>query len=195
MTENELARPVTGALPPVSRPPEAHAAFRRGQLLVLLEEVGDAIAVDRLGYVEFFAANPFLIWRQPSSERTRLQLAGLLPTALSYQAAPERYANRRSRLRTDLAGLTAWGFVSVDTVDQRVACRLTPQGAEVVARLNSVYGEAYRLAVSLVLPKLRNVSNLQLNKLALQWLDIADLRIDLLDSEYGIDIDGQGRLL
>lgn len=183
------------SLPPVSRPPEAHAAFRRGQLLVLLEEVGDAIAVDRLGYAEFFAANPFLIWREPSEERTRLQLAGLLPTALSYQAAPERYANRRTRLRSDLAGLAAWGFLRIDSVDQRLACSLSAQGREVASSLDSVYGEAYRLAVSLVLPKLRNVSNVQLNRLALQWLNIENLRIDLLDSDYGIDPDGQGRLL
>ncbi|MEM9520375.1 MAG: hypothetical protein AAGA37_13715 [Actinomycetota bacterium] len=182
-------------LPPVSVPPEAHAAFRRGQLLILLGEFDHPVEVDRLGYMEFFAANPFLVWRDATAERTQLRLAGLLPSALSYQAAPERYANRRVRLRSDLAALVAWGFMRTDTVDGRIACELTDEGRTAATRLDTVYSSAYRLSVSLVAPKLRNVTNVELHRMATRWLRLGAMRVDLLDTTVGMEPNGQGVLL
>lgn len=104
---------------PISVPPEVHPALRRGQLLVLLEQFTGLVTIDRIGYIEFFAANPFLIWRQPCKERTQLLLAGLSPKALSYQATVERFANRRTRLRSDLAALASWGYLVPGVIDKR----------------------------------------------------------------------------
>jgi hypothetical protein len=182
-------------LVPISVPPEAHPSFRRGQLLVLLEHLDGPVSFDRLGYIEFFAANPFLVWREDSSERTRLQLAGMNPKALSYQATTERYANRRSRLRSDLGGLASWGYLRTDTIDGMLACELTERGRSAARDLQSLYADAYRLSVSLVLPKMRNVTNKRLGQLVQQWLRLDDMRIDLLDTDFEFEADLQGRLL
>lgn len=187
MSEEDLA--------PISIPPEAHASFRRGQLLVLLEHFDSSVTIDRVGYIEFFAANPFLIWRESSTERTRLRLAGLSPFALSYQATKERYANRRARLRSDLAALAAWAYLRTDSVDGRSACELTESGRDAARSLDSLYADAFRLSVSLVVPRMRNVSSAALDRMAKDWLQLGEMRIDLLDMDYEFEASLQGRLL
>ena len=182
-------------LVPVSVPPEVHPSFRRGQLLVLLEHFTAPVTVDRVGYIEFFAANPFLVWRAESRERSRLQLAGMNPKAHAYQATAERYANRRSRLRSDLGALAAFGYLSTDAVDGLLACELTDAGRSAAEALDSLYADAYRLSVSLVLPKMRNVSNRKLGLLAQEWLQLDEMRIDLLDTDFEFEANLQGRLL
>jgi hypothetical protein len=186
---------MTSELVPVSVPPEVHPSFRRGQLLVLLEHFTAPVTVDRVGYIEFFAANPFLVWRSESRERSRLQLAGMNPKALAYQATAERYANRRSRLRSDLGALAAFGYMRTDAIDGLLACELTNAGRAAAEGLDSLYADAYRLSVSLVLPKMRNVSNRKLALLVQEWLQLDDMRIDLLDTDFEFEANLQGRLL
>lgn len=186
---------MSAGLVPISVPPEAHSSFRRGQLLVLLEHFEEPVAIDRLGYIEFFAANPFLVWRENSSQRTRLQLAGMNPKALSYQATTERYANRRIRLRSDLGALVTWGYLRAATIDGLLACELTDAGRSAAGALQSLYADAYRLSVSLVLPKMRNISNLRLTQRVQEWLRLDDMRIDLLDTDFEFEADLQGRLM
>jgi hypothetical protein len=172
-------------LTPVSRPPETNPHFRRGQLLLLLSMFDSPLKTDRIGYLEFFAANPHLVIRS-DLDAVRLELAGFNPDALSYQSAPQRYTNRRSRLRSDLAALTAWGFAAPSLVEGRIACALTPAGREAASRLTSLYAEAYRTSVDLVRPTLNRLSDTQLAKKASEWLRIPeDARIDLLDLEPG----------
>ncbi len=163
--------------------------------MVLLEHFDGPVAIDRLGYIEFFAANPFLVWREDGSERTRLQLAGLNPKALSYQATPERYANRRARLRSDLGALAAWGYLHTASVEGLLTCALNEPGRTAAEALRSLYADAYRLSVSLVLPKMRNVTNRRLGELAQQWLKLDDMRIDLLDTDFEFEADLNGRQL
>jgi hypothetical protein len=182
-------------LSPISIPPEAHPSFRRGQLLLLLEQFDGAVTLDRLGYMEFFAANPYLILRDDSSERTRLMLAGFNPKALSYQATTERYANRKTRLRSDLGALAAWNYVSTSTVDGLRACSLTALGRDRASSLNSLYADAYRLSVSLIRPHFRGLTNTALAKRVQEWLNIGDLRIDLLDTDFSFEANLQGQLL
>jgi hypothetical protein len=185
---------VIDELIPISVPPETHPSLRRGHLMLLLQQVDGPMTIDRIGYVEFFAANPFLVWRHACKERTRLLLAGLSPKALSYQATTERYANRRTRLRSDLAALAAWGYIVPAVVDKRLACELTPAGRGAAEGLGTLYADAYRLSVSLVLPKLRRVTNVELNRLARDWLRVDDLKIDLLDTDFRFDADLQGEI-
>ncbi len=168
---------------PVSIPPETNGNFRRGQLLLLLSMFTDPLPVDRIGYLEFFAANPHLVVKD--RDAVRLELAGFNPDALSYQSAPERFTNRRSRLRSDLAGLTAWGYAMPRLVDGRVACELTDAGREAASRLTSLYADAYRQSVEMIRPLFR-LSETALAKQANQWLRLSDeARIDLLDLEPG----------
>jgi len=186
---------VTDDLNPVAVPPETHSAFRRGQLLLLLEQFEEPVAVDRIGYLEFFSANPYLVHRAESSERTQLLLAGFNPKALSYQASTERFANRRTRLRSDLGALVAWGLARTASVDGLVACQLTETGRARAASFTSLYADAYRLSVSLIRPKMRGLSNAGLARLVQQWLRVDEFRIDLLDIDFSYDNELQGRLL
>lgn len=179
----------------ISVPPEAHPALRRGQLLILLETLGGMVSVDRLGYIEFFAANPFLIWRTDSPERTRLQLAGFRPDALSYQASPERYANRRTRLRSDLGALSAWGYLDTSVVEGRIACGLTDAGRDAATSLTSLYADAFRTSVALVIPKTRNTTEVELARRVQGWLQISGMRIDLMEADLRYGADGQGQLV
>jgi len=174
-------------LAPASRSPESHANFRRGQLLVLLAAFDAPMPLDRIGYLEFFAANPHLVIRD-EAESVRLQLAGFSPSALSYQSAPERFANRRSRLRTDLSALTAWGYATVSVDEGRIVVGLTDTGRERSGELVSLYADAYRSSIDLVRPMFR-LSPTALAKKAAEWLSKADRHLDILD----VDLDTQLR--
>lgn len=171
-------------LPAVSVPPEAHPAFRRGQLMLLLEHFEEPVTLERISLLDFFAANPYLIVREDGSDRTQLLLTGLSPLALSYQAAKERYANRRTRLHSDLAALTAWGYASITTADGMRACMLTDQGREAAASLSSLYADAYRVSVELIHGRFRRHTDAALSKRLQEWLNIEQFRIDLWDFEH-----------
>lgn len=175
-------------LSPASRPPESHANFRRGQLLVLLSTFDVPLTIDRIGYLEFFADNPHLVLRDKTSS-VRLQLAGFSPSALTYQSAPERFANRRSRLRTDLASLTAWGYAQPTVDDGRIVVGLTDMGRERAGELTSLYADAYRASIELVRPLFRQ-SDSMLARRASEWLAGGDQRVDVLD----VDLQTQLRL-
>lgn len=173
-------------LAPASQSPESHASFRRGQLLVLLAEFDAPMALDRIGYFEFFAANPHLVIRD-GAESVRLQLAGFSPSALSYQSAPERFANRRSRLRTDLSALTAWGYATVSVEEGRIVVGLTDTGRERSRELVSLYADAYRASIDLVRPMFR-LSPTALAKKASDWLAASDRHLDILDVDLNTQL-------
>lgn len=179
---------VVSDLTPISRPPEAHSNFRRGQLLVLLSTFNGPLTVDRIGYLEFFAANPHLIIRDEVGS-VRLQLAGFSPSALTYQSAPERFANRRARLRTDLAALTAWGYAQATVDEGRIVVGITASGSQRSDDLTSLYADSYRASIELIRPLFRQ-SDTALARLASEWLTGTDRRIDILD----LDLNAQLRL-
>jgi hypothetical protein len=173
-------------LTPVSRPPESNPSFRRGQLLVLLSTFTVPLTVDRIGYFEFFAANPHLVVTKGDTA-VRLELAGFNPSALSYQSAPERFANRRARLRTDLAALTAWGYVQPGVEDGRIVCSLTTRGRQEASGLSSLYADAYRASIDLIRPLFR-LSDTALARSASSWLAGGRLRVDVLDVESNTEL-------
>lgn len=175
-------------LSPASRPPESHSSFRRGQLLVLLATFELPVTIDRIGYLEFFAANPHLVLRDTASS-VRLQLAGFSPSALTYQSAPERFANRRSRLRSDLAALTAWGYAQPSVDDGRIVVGLTHLGRQRSKELTSLYADSYRASIELIRPLFR-LSDGWLARKASEWLSGGDRRLDVLD----VDLQAQLRL-
>jgi hypothetical protein len=166
--------------------PDTLEPFRRGQLLVLLAEVDGLISLDRLGYLEFFTANPHLAVAD-DKDRTRLELAGFTPNALSYQSASERFANRRSRLRSDLAALTAWGYVAPGMLDGRIACGLTPHGRDGAAALSTFYAEACRTSCAIIRPLLQGTETAVARRVA-GWLSTrTDERLDLLEVQLDFD--------
>ena len=171
----------------VSVPPETHPAFRRGQLLLLLAQLQEPVTLERINLIDFLAANPYLVFRDDGNERTELLLSGMSPLALSYQAAKERYANRRSRLRSDLAALVAWGYASVTNVDGLRACVLTTEGQAAAESLCSLYADAYRASVRLMVKRFGRSTDAALSKNLQQWLNIDQFRIDLWDFQASDD--------
>src|SRR2546428_10757940 len=90
---------------PTPRAPEDRLVFRLAQLVLLLEVAADAEvavkSIDRLGYYDFFSANPFLVVQddgnQESADRLTLRLAGFNETQLSYSSTGSQGAMQQTR--------------------------------------------------------------------------------------------------
>src|SRR5579862_9066856 len=116
--------------------PEEHVLFRLAQLVLLLRVVDGTgrpgVGLERLGFYDFFAANPFLVIPPESvEERAQLHLAGFDERQLSYASTGPRFANRRRRLQHDVALLVAYDIGRLDAN----GWVLTARGAAVADRL------------------------------------------------------------
>jgi hypothetical protein len=179
---DDEALPISDAVPTL---PEDREVFRLAQLSLLLEVAASESAtigtVDRLGFYEFFSANPFVVvsgqTQRDIDDRLRLRLAGFTDHQLSYASTGQRFASRRRKLQHDLALLLACGVVAIDALGYS----LTPQGLEITNSLNSVYADSYRDAALIVIRRLRKLSDRELVRLADSWLGQSWLLIDLLD--------------
>lgn len=176
------SRRLSGASP---RDPEDRPVFRLAQLALLLavasEEAVDVPTIDRLGYLDFFSANPFLAVQGDSTrderERADLRLAGFTKRLISYASSGQRFVSRRRRLQHDLALLVGYGVAEVGSNGYG----LTSRGQSIVPRLTSVYAEAYRVSARIVLRRLGRMSDAQLRRSAETWLDSNLLILDFLD--------------
>lgn len=165
--------------------PETLDAFRLGQLLLLLDVAAELRAtpvdIDRLGYYDFFAANPFLVISEDDPARVELELAGFEVRNLDYQSSSQRFSNRRARLQHDLAWLLARDLVDVAGSGGRVGYQLTGRGTELAVRFTALYALAYRESAAHVVRKLKALSDTRLRNNAKQWLRAESLLIDLYD--------------
>ncbi|GAA5118634.1 hypothetical protein GCM10025762_35520 [Haloechinothrix salitolerans] len=189
MTTSEGTGTLYGGTPRLSSAipdsPEDRQVFRLAQLTLLLDiAVGEGVpvrTVDRLGFYDFFSANPFVVTsgegERDAADRLSLRLAGFSDRQLSYVSTGQRFASRRRRLQHDLALLVAYGLVAVDNRGYR----LTPSGRELAAALTSVYADAYRDAARVVLRRLKRLSDSKLTECAQEWLGRSWLLIDVLD--------------
>jgi hypothetical protein len=165
--------------------PEDRQVFRLAQLAVLLEVAGaeriPVRTVDRLGFYDFFSANPFVVVcgddERDVADQLTLRLAGFSSRQLSYASTGQRFVSRRRRLQHDLALLIAYGVAAIDSTGYA----LTASGRDLAAGLGSVYAEAYRDAARVVLRRLRRLSDRQLRQQADEWLGRSWLLIDVLD--------------
>lgn len=165
--------------------PEDSSTFRLARLLLLLHVAhisGRQVqSIDRLGYYEFFADNPFLVitegGRRDEADGAALRAAGFSSVQLSYASSGHRFASRRRRLQHDLAQLIAYGLVELSGDGYVV----TDAGVGLAQCLNSVYADAYRVSATLVLARLGGKSNKGLDASAEEWLGHSSLLIDILD--------------
>ena len=86
--------------------PEDLLTFRIARLRWLLDvvatlELKKPLDIERLGFYDFFVANPFLAVGDDEAARREVALAGFSSYDLSYQSSGHRFANRRARLRND----------------------------------------------------------------------------------------------
>lgn len=173
-------RPPAGANPlPV--PPEDHVLFRLSQLLLLMQLVAPpdrpGLGLERLGYYDFFSANPFLVVGEDELEaRANLHIAGFDERQLSYAATGQRFANRRRRLQHDIALLVAYGLATL----RAGGWSLTPLGLDTAEQLTALYAEQYRASVNLIVKRLaRLTTDTALSRQAREWLREPALILDL----------------
>lgn len=164
--------------------PEESTTFRLARMLLLLavaKQSGRQVAsVDRLGYYEFFADNPFIVIEgdttRDATDRAALEVAGFSRVQLAYASSGPRFVSRRRRLQNDLAQLIALGLVELTSGGYEVSDR----GMGIATALNSVYADAYRAAAEIVLRRLASKSNAGLERSVEGWLGHSWLFVDLL---------------
>lgn len=188
MNQNDLDDPLAD-VPELSAPVpvsiESRTTFRLARLVLFLAVATDrgrpVPSVDRLGYYEFFADNPFMIIdgdaAADGADRLALEMAGFSPVQLSYASTGQRFASRRQRLQHDLALLVARDLVRIG----ESGFETTSSGDSLANSLNSVYADAYRTSASIVLRRLGSLSATGLDRAARTWLGESWLLIDLLD--------------
>lgn len=177
-----LDPPELSAAVPVSV--ESRLTFRLARLLLFVgvaTESGRPIpSVDRLGYYEFFADNPFMVIgddNRADQDRIALEMAGFSPVQLSYASSGQRFVSRRQRLQHDLSLLVARDLVTIADDGFTV----TEMGTGLSSMLNSVYADAYRTSARIVLRRLASMSNRVLEEASRRWLGESWLLVDLLD--------------
>lgn len=163
-----------------SRAPEEHTTLRVAQLAILLSEIapagGRTIDIERLGYYDFFAANPFAIFGpEDELERARLHRAAFDERQLSYASTGSRFANRRRRLQHDVAVLVAYNLAE----RREEGYGLTNRGADFVDALAALYADQYRASVKVVHERLKKLSDAKLAESARGWLKTPSLILDL----------------
>lgn len=169
---------------------ESVADFRLARLLVVLDEVASKglvpDSIDRIGYLDFFAANPFSIISEDDkarADRLRLALAGFSEKQLSYGSVGERYVTRRKTLRNDLAVLTSLRLLDISGSGYS----LTDQGAEVAQGLRSAYGDSLRVAARIVARRIGRASRKVLAEAAERALGNSWLLLDLFADVKDVD--------
>lgn len=180
---------------------ESRDVFRLAQLVLLLSvtaEVGKPVSnIDRLGYYDFFAANPFVVVpatgkASDDHDRLTLKLAGFSEDQLSYASTGQRWVSRRRRLQHDLALLVAYGLVSL----RDGSFTLGGRGSELADKMSTVYADAYRTSANMVVRRLGRLSDARLRQQVQEWLGVSWLNVDLLDDvtvESGTVQEGQHR--
>lgn len=165
--------------------PEDHVVFRLGQLLLLLSTLRTVDAVgthlERLGYYDFFSANPHLLISTEDPERGRLLMAGFDPAALSYASPGQRFSSRRERLQHDLALLVSYGLAGVGRAPGRVTYGITDKGQHVADQFTALYARAYMRSAQTVIARLRRLSDSRLREQARKWLRAPDALLDLIN--------------
>ena len=168
--------------------PENLLEFRLGQLVLLLsvaekKDPTHPLDVERIGYYDFFSANPFLVFGGDKERKRELVLAGLESKSLSYQSSAQRFSNRRARLQHDLALLVAYDLVHPRVHARYVSYGLTDEGRGFATKFGSLYARAYSKSASLIVRHLSKFSDTKIRDEATRWLKAAAFMVDLYDIE------------
>lgn len=164
--------------------PEDQEEFRLAQLLLLLEVANVsnlAPSIERLGVVDFFAANPFLVIKPEDPEYRDLILAGFSVKPLTYASPGHRFVTRSGRLQNDLAHLVSYGFAIPTTSSGYRVFKISESGMVAAGQLNSIYAQAYRDSVGVIMNRIRKVPDSKLPEYCRKWLQADPAMLDLLN--------------
>jgi len=160
--------------PGVSFVPENDTVFRLAQLLLLLDtlrrESQPRAALERLAYYDFFSANPYLVINREDDDHRQLVMAGFDDRSLSYASSGQRFTSRRERLQHDLALLVAYELANAVVEGGAVTYGVTDRGTALAAQFTALYARSYVLSASLVVRRLRKLSDSKLRESARSWL-------------------------
>jgi len=184
--EQRSIRPATS--PPVARRPENFAKFRLGRLLILLSALPEIrspkpLHIERLAYYDFFSDNPFLILEDEDPARRLLLLAGYSQRTLSYNSSAQRFANRRARLRHDLALLASRSLVSIAAEGSHITFSANAEGLRIGRAFNSFYADSFRTGVEIVVRRLNKLSDRAIGERSREWLRAEPFLIDIYGEE------------
>lgn len=170
---------------PATTTPEDHVTFRLAQLLLLLWTLRGSDSagahLERLGYYDFFAANPHLLLSDQDPERGQLLMAGFDPSALSYASPGQLFSSRRERLQHDLALVVSYGLVDIRREPGRVTYGITDEGERIASQFTALYARAYVSSAETVISRLRKLSDSRLRVDARNWLRAPATLLDLID--------------
>ena len=171
-------------------PPEDIAAFRIAQLLLVLDCVNGPVNLERIGYYDFFLSNPMLVGELTETDRTALVMAGFDSRTIDRHSAAQRFANRRQKIRSDLATLVAYGLARPQVQEGEVTYSLTSLGTASSQGLTGAHADALRRSAEILLPMIRKLSDRGLRRQASEWLRLQPGDIDLLGVDTSVEIGG-----
>ena len=165
--------------------------FRLARLLLVLDtSIANGIqidTIDRIGYLDFFAANPFSIVAADKDERKdrlALALAGFSDRQLSYRSVGHRYVYRRRLLQDDLGVSLALGLLEITAKGYE----LTGNGVASARALQGVYADSIRSSAKVVARRIGRLSRKRLNEDAERALGKSWLVLDLFDDVRDVEI-------
>ncbi|RSO10043.1 hypothetical protein DMH18_14440 [Streptomyces sp. WAC 06783] len=154
--------------------PEDEVPFRLAQLLLLLDAVAGqgagGASLERIGYYDFLSANPFLVVPAEGREASLLRLAGFDPQVLAYASSSQRFTSRRERIQHDLSLLVAYGCCQVHNSGGVLAYSITMDGQLLSAQFTATYASSFSTAASIVVRRLRKLSDKRLREQTAHWL-------------------------
>jgi hypothetical protein len=164
--------------------PEDSTSFRLAQLLLMVDVLDDhgwKVNIERLGILDFFAANPFLIVEEGDEAFRKLVLAGFSAKPLTYASPGQRFATRRSRIKHDLSVLVAYGLVRVDAHQGNLVYVITEEGKDTAQQFHSLYAASYRTSAQIVGRRIQKCSDSKLRSECRQWLKADPALLDLFN--------------
>lgn len=165
---------------------EDEVLFNSARLLVLfdiLSKLGyhEGIDIERIGYYDFFSAQPFLVFNNDIETKLELLYYGFEYSTVGYISSSQRFTSRRQKNKHYLAALIMKDLISVKNLDGKFFYSITEKGKTVALNFKSLYAQAYRKSAEIIIKKLGKMSD---NKLALnarQWLKAESFMVDLYD--------------
>jgi len=166
---------------------EDEELFNSARLLILFDvldekEIMDGINIERIGYYDFFSAQPFLIFGEGEKDiKLDLLLHGFEATTISYISSSQRFTNRREKLKHYLAGLIMRNLIIVNNANGQFLYSITKEGKQIASQFKAMYIMAYRKSADIIITKLSKMNDRILASKARQWLKAEPFIIDLYD--------------